>query len=428
MNMFKLFFTAMILTFTGACTQDGNRVEKDSVNITDARIKLFKQKIEQDPSAYVNYNNLAQYYMQKARETGDHSYYSKAQQTLDNSLAINPDNYTGIVLRSKLAISGHRFQKALAYAEKAVELKPERSFSQAVLGDALLELGEIEKAMKAYRKMHEIDPGLESFSRISRVKFLKGDTKGAIESMQNAYESGLKSSIPEENLAWTQVMIGLHHFNTGNLEKAERHYLKSLNIKNDYYLGLEHLAELNAKRGDLEKAKEQYIKVLEINPAPEFHLALSGVYYELGDSEKGKQHNRIARVTLEKKVKNGDKGYLRVLSNYYIDNNLNPEKALDLAQQDFELRKDIYTYDTLAWAYYKNNHSLKAEKLIEQVLEHGTQDAKLYYHAGMINLELKNYREANKYLSKVLEINPEFETGDETDIRELISNEYSRTL
>lgn len=421
MNKIRFFFISLMVLLAASCSENDKKAGNDPVNITDAAIKLFKKKIEQDPSAYTNYNNLAQHYMQKARESGDHKYYRKAGNTLDKSIRMNPDNYIGIVLRSKLAISNHNFNKALDYAEKAVQLEPERSFSHAVLGDALMGSGDVDKAMNAYQKMHEINHGLESFSRISRVRFLKGDTKGAVEAMEKAYESGLKHSTPDENLAWTQVMIGLYHFNSGKMNNAEKHYLKSLDIREDYYLGLEHLAELNAKRGDLEKAKKQYIRVIALNPAPEFHLAISGVYRELGNSEKADDHEKTAREMLEKMVTNGDKGYIRLLSNYYIDNNIKLDKALDLAKQDLELRKDIYTYDTIARAYLKNNNPQMAEKFIDESLKHGTRDAKLYYHAGLIHFRLKDYKKARTFFDTALEINPAFESGSETDIREMIS-------
>jgi Tfp pilus assembly protein PilF len=38
----------------------------------------------------------------------------------------------------------------------------------------------------------------------------------------------------------------------------------------------------------------------------------------------------------------------------------------------------------------------------------GTRDARLYYHAGMIALQLDNEAQAREYLEQALEINPHF--------------------
>lgn len=427
MNRIITIFFAILMIFPSACNEKSDeQPEKEETNLTDARIRLYEKKTEQESSNYINYNNLAQLYLQKARETGDSSFYEKAESAVGKSLATTPDNYEGTVLASKVAISKHQFSRALEFAKKTVDLKPESSYTYAILGDAHLELGDVRKAKEAYAKMHEINPGLDSFSRISRVNYLLGDTESAVEMMENAYNSGLKSSTSKENIAWTQVMIGLYHFNQGEFDKAEKHYNNSMDILEDYYLGLEHLAELNAVRGNLETARQQYLKVIELNPAPEFYAALADVYEELGNTEKSEEYRKTAKSSLEKYVDEGDVGYYRALANFYADNDIELDKALDLAKKDLELRKEIYAYDTLAWMYYKNKNLDSAKLLIRKALEYGTKDAELYYHAGMIDFRLENYESARNYMNKVLEINPEFNGSEEVEINQIISMADSR--
>src|SRR5205814_2279516 len=62
----------------------------------------------------------------------------------------------------------------------------------------------------------------------------------------------------------------------------------------------------------------------------------------------------------------------------------NLEKALDLARQDLEARPDIYGYDALAWALYKNNRFEDAGASITKALALGTHDPMLFAHAGLI--------------------------------------------
>lgn len=106
---------------------------------------------------------------------------------------------------------------------------------------------------------------------------------------------------------------------------------------------------------------------------------------------------------------------------FCAENNLKPDKALELAEKDFGIRQDIYAYDTLSWTHYKNGNFQKASGLIEKALQYETQDAKLYYHAGMINLKLRNIAKAEKYLRTAKKINPEFDTGADKNFEELIS-------
>ena len=91
-----------------------------------------------------------------------------------------------------------------------------------------------------------INPNMDSYSRMSNLKFEQGEYDEAVKYMEMAYESGTKNSAtPKENLAWAQFMIGSYYLDMGNLNDAEKHFKRSLEIFDNYYLTIEHLAELN---------------------------------------------------------------------------------------------------------------------------------------------------------------------------------------
>ena len=74
----------------------------------------------------------------------------------------------------------------------------------------------------------------------------------------------------------------------------------------------------------------------------------------------------------------------RDLALFYADHDMKLSEALDLAQKEFEVRHDIYTWDALAWALYKNGKYQEAEDAIDNALRSGTGTALLFFHAGMI--------------------------------------------
>ena len=49
-----------------------------------------------------------------------------------------------------------------------------------------------------------------------------------------------------------------------------------------------------------------------------------------------------------------------------------------------KLRHDVYTYDALAWALYKNQRIEEAARASDEALKLGAPEALFYYHAGMI--------------------------------------------
>ena len=83
-------------------------------------------------------------------------------------------------------------------------------------------------------------------------------------------------------------------------------------------------------------------------------------------------------------------------------------EALALAHKEFEVRHDIYTWDALAWALYKNGKYQEASDAIDNALRPGTRDALLFFHAGMIASRLGQTSQAKERLQTALSINPQF--------------------
>ena len=91
------------------------------------------------------------------------------------------------------------------------------------------------------------------------------------------------------------------------------------------------------------------------------------------------------------------------------NHNVNLPESLNLAQNELLSRKDIYAYDTAAWTLYKNGQYAQALQDSQQAMKLDTQDALLYYHAGMIYSALGKKVQAQTMLLQALELNPHFD-------------------
>jgi tetratricopeptide (TPR) repeat protein len=98
----------------------------------------------------------------------------------------------------------------------------------------------------------------------------------------------------------------------------------------------------------------------------------------------------------------------RDLALFYADHDIKLDEALALAHKEFEVRHDIYTWDALAWALYKNGKYQEASDAIDHALRPGTRDALLFFHAGMIASRLGQASQAKDWLQTALKINPQF--------------------
>ena len=92
--------------------------------------------------------------------------------------------------------------------------------------------------------------------------------------------------------------------------------------------------------------------------------------------------------------------YNRELAYFYADHDMKLAESLELAKRELDYRRDIYAYDLLAWSLYKNDKVEEARDAIEKALRLGTQDAKLFFHAGMIYHRLGDKPKARKVSRK----------------------------
>ncbi|MER3447287.1 MAG: hypothetical protein C4291_10785 [Candidatus Dadabacteria bacterium] len=419
MKRLILLIIAFHLIFISACSdskkekaQNENQYsEQLHVNKTDITIRSYQEQIKRDPNNYSGYMRLGESYIQKARETGDIAYYNKAEEVLKKALELNPDDYPTVVYLGQVSASKHEFRAALPYAQKAIQMKPEQSYAYGILGDAYAELGEYDKAERAYEAMLTIRPSFYSYSRISYIKELRGDIRGAIEAMENAIHQGRIYSIrygqSAENVAWAQFMLGELYFKTGDMKKAEEQYRASLKTYDNYYYALAGLAKVKAVEKNYGEAIELYKKAIGVIPLPLFVSSLGDVYKKTGKiQEAKKQYDLVEYIGLLSKINRII--YNRDLALFYADHDMKLDEALDLAKRELEVRRDIYTYDTLAWALYKNNKFKEALEASKESLKLGTKDAILFFHAGMIYYKLGDMDKAREYLSRAISTNPYF--------------------
>src|SRR3954465_6682527 len=91
----------------------------------DSQIQKAEAIIKRAPERAEGYNLLAAAYLQKARETGDFGFNSRAESALKRSLEIAPDDFDALKLQATLLLAFHRFQEALEVARRAQIARPD---------------------------------------------------------------------------------------------------------------------------------------------------------------------------------------------------------------------------------------------------------------------------------------------------------------
>lgn len=373
----------------------------------DRAILTAERSRQRHPNDASSFYRLGDAYIQKARETGDVAYFARAQGALQQALVLAPGHSGATRHLAYVLYSVHEFTQAAALAARAVELDPNDGHAYGILGDAHLETGNYEQAEAAYRRMLERETDLHAWGRLAGLKSIRGDPASAVEMLARAIEEGKASRRPRESVAWAHWQLGAEHFAMGDLKAAEARYDESLATYPNYHRALAGLAQVKAAQKRYGEAIDLYQKAVAVIPLPDYAAALGDLYRLMGDpSAAARQYDLVEYIgrlnTLNRVL------YNRELAYFYADHDDHLPRALELARQELEVRRDIYAYDVLAWALYKNGELAEARTAISEALKLGTRDARLFFHAGLIHLDLGEIESAKVYLRRALGTNPYF--------------------
>jgi tetratricopeptide (TPR) repeat protein len=384
---------------------------------TERAIHNMQSRVQGNPKDPAAYSALGAGFFQRARETGDVEDFQLAEQALNKSLDLDSADFAAEPAYSTMAevcMGEHRFGDAVTYAEKALSLGSGDLSPFAIVGDANADMGEYERAAIAYSRLDISDESASQprsvyvrDSRTSYLRFVSGDTAAAIRLMQSAVAAGTEARLPAENLAWLYYELGEYEFQAGDAAAANNAYLAALNIHPGDYRALAGLGKLRGTHGRYAEAIKLYQSAIAVVPMPMFVAELGDMYTRAGNlPEARKQYQLVEYIGLLGHI--NQVLHNRDLALFYADHDIKLDEALALAHKEFEVRHDIYTWDALAWALYKNGKFQEASDAMDHALRPGTRDALLFFHAGMIARRLGQTSQAKDRLQTALRINPQF--------------------
>jgi len=384
--------------------QLSNTAAQRPVNRTDRLIWDTQEALRENPNSADSYAILASLYLQKARETGDPSYYSKAQGAVDAALRLDRQNVEALIAAGTLANARHQFREALEIGERARALNPTIPRVYGVIADAQTELGMYDDAVATLQTMIDMRPDLSSYSRISYARELHGDLDGAIEAMQTAVSAGGETS---ENSAWVRVQLGNLFFAKGDLDGAEREYRATLAVVPDYVYAQAGMARVRAAQGRISEAIDLYNKAIARMPLPEFVIGLGELQEASGNTAEAAKQYELVRAMQQLFKSSGVDTDLE-LALFDADHGNDPAATAALARDAYQRRPSIKAADTLAWALFKAGQTAEARRYAAEALRLNTQDALMVYHAGMIAQAAGDSAAARDYLHRALTLNPHF--------------------
>ncbi|MCE9583789.1 MAG: tetratricopeptide repeat protein [Planctomycetes bacterium] len=301
-------------------------------------------------------------------------------------------------LRVSQALQKHEFRRVPALVDDLRKLAPRDLWSMGALSDALVEMGEIEKAEQELQRFMDIKPCAASYTRAAWLLHLRGDASRAEETMALAWECFQAKDIDAR--AWVQSELGDLAWQRGDLDAARARFEAGLRVKPGHVASLAGLARIKAAKGDFAGAASD-LEAIADNPMLFSELAF--VQRKAGNPDLGEFDLRRGRQL-------GDLDPLsaRSLSLLLSDHGLDPERAVQLAQGEVAARPGIHSWDALAWAFCGAKKFDEAWEAALRATAFGTEEPVLLFHAGMAAAGSGHPGEARRLLGRTLELNPSF--------------------
>jgi tetratricopeptide (TPR) repeat protein len=370
---------------------------------TGGQIRSLEAIVSAGTSRPAPYVALGDAFLQKVRESGDPSFYSRAETAFAQGLRRNPREAGAHTGMGALALARHDFRAGLRYGMKAHAEAPEVVRPYGVIVDAQVELGRYGEAERTLQRMVDLKPNLASYARVSYFRELHGDLEGALAAMRLAVAAG--GDAPE-NLAYVQTLLGNLQFERGRLGASESAYRLALARFPGYPAAEAGLARVETVRGDLGNAIERYRALVARLPLPEHVIALAETELAAGRTRTASRDFALVRVEERLLRRNGVNTDTDLA--LFEANHGSPARAVALARRGWAKAPSVRSADALGWALTSAGRPGAGLRWAHKALKLGSVDPSFLYHAGMSARAASRAGLARRWLARSLARNPGF--------------------
>ena len=309
--------------------------------------------------------------------------------------------------RAQLAL--HKFDDVLFLQNYVLKLHPQNSMAWGIQGDAFQELGKYRSADSSYYAMYTFDQGFHSMLRIAREEFLLRDYDKALSFIDEGIEKGKGEELEPHELAAGYLQLGEMLLARGYLEPALRNVEYTLTLRPEWASALAVKVRLLRIQRRYGEAVNVCRRLVAISHHPRYTAMLARLYKDLDRQATADSLVQVAEAQFDTLARDFAERTRRDRVEFYLEWNLEPEKALRLASQESRKRRDPGAYSLLAWAYYRNGNYDLAWSSIALALRRGVQHPEFFYRAAVIAKAAGKLDKYQTFAKKLRDITPNFE-------------------
>lgn len=384
----------------------------------DADIALFERRIGEDPQSAADRARLGALYLRRAREMGNFADVIRAAEQAERSLALREShNEATWGLLASVRLAQHDFTGALEAARALVAADSTNAVSRATEGEILLELGRYDEAAVRFASVERVPATLSLAPRLARWYEVTGRLDRAVLMARNALRlAQAADGVSAEQHAWFLMRAGDLEAKRGHTSAADLLFDSALAVNPGDYRVLASRARLAAQRGAWREAIAAGDSAIGVQLEPGTLGVLRDAWLALGDS--GQAASYAAAMTASALAQPG--AIHRAWGLHLVNHGERLDEVLRRVRHELQSRRDVYGYDLEAWTLHAMGRHSAAATSMRQALRAGTEDAVLWYHAGMIALATGDSAGARLHLERALALNPTFGVDEVATTRALL--------
>jgi tetratricopeptide repeat protein len=387
----------------------------------DALVAAYETDARRNPQDQIVAQMLAGQYLLRYRERADVGDLLRAQNEANRSLRLQPRfNFSADMEMASVLLAFHRMHDALAYAEEAARITPSSFGPRAMIANLQMESGNYSAAKSELTLRPSNDDQVWNVA-LARYDELTGHLSSARTLIDDvARQADEVVDNPAEARAWAHWRQGELAFSAGDSDIAIAKYHEALAIFPGYWHAYNGLAKAHWAKKEWGLALDAATKGANAYPLPETLGYKYDAQLALGDRAGAGQ--TLDLIYAIERIGNSQGINDRLLAMFYADHGLRKDDAVAIARRDLARRGDIYAQDALAWTLASAGRWSEARPHAESAVRLGTEDARLQYHAGLIELHSGARLEGRRRLELALSLNPHFHPFDADAARRLLQN------
>jgi tetratricopeptide (TPR) repeat protein len=383
---------------------DGGAIGGVDTSDVDRRIAFWRERIRTQGDTETSYQILGDLLALKGRLTGDLSNYSSAEEAYRTALKLAPRDVPSMVGLARILATLHQFPEAIDQALASLQLDRRATGAIGVIFDASVEIGRLDDADAALKLLQERGGQTAAIGvRAARLAFIRGDVGTAITLTQQARTDAETDGAQGEELAFYDYALGEYRFLAGDAAGATRAYGAAATALPGYVLAQYGQARSAYALGDTPSAIGHLQKAVASLPRPDMLAYLGDMLALSGDATGAENQYKTVDFIAGLGTAPGQV-YNREYALFLAGHGRNTALAVQLASAELASRKDVFGYDAYAWALYADGRAAAALEPMRQALALGTPDARLFEHAGLIEMANGMVSEGRAHLQKALDL------------------------